>query len=63
MLTDNAYIEGPSDIVADNVTSLSLDAPVNSLHCLIQPNGSYVPGLYLSTEDSWILISAGEIVF
>lgn len=63
MIGDNTLVEGQTDVVADNVVELQADAPVNSLVYLIQPNGEYVAGLYLKSEESWIRLSAGEVVF
>lgn len=63
MLNDNARIEGPSDIVADNVTALPATAAANSLVYLTQVDRTFQPGLYIFTEANvWILLSNGEVV-
>lgn len=63
MLNDNAVIEGASDIVADNVTTLPASTTVNSLVYLTQVDRTFQPGLYIFTEANvWILLSNGEVV-
>jgi len=53
MLVDNAILLGPSDIVADNVTSMP-SSPVNGhLVYLITASGSLQPSLYMYANNQW----------
>lgn len=63
MLNDNALFEGPSDIVAQNVTTLPDTAAVYSLFYLTAQDRTYVPGLYFFLESKvWVLLSNSDPV-
>lgn len=62
MLVDSAIIDGPSTIVAENVTVLPVAPEANAMVYLLQQEGSFEPGLYIFLENAWMILSTGDVV-
>lgn len=62
MLVDSAVFEGPSTIVAENVTAMPANPDANAMVYLTQQAGEFEPGLYIFLEGAWMILSTGQEV-
>lgn len=62
MLVDSAVFDGPSTIVAENVTVLPPAPEANAMVYLLEQEGDFVPGLYIYLEAAWMILSTGSEV-